>query len=1071
MLAQIALPSRPDFSIKNFVESLRQHLQGVAEVTAPQKINGKVQIKIDETTLEISASNRPIPLTNPRQVVQQSAAWLNGESSVPHHQSHLSFQALGSGNKPQLALQLTMVVLTALEQCPHAVVVYWETAGHLIPSSAFRAIGAELKNTSRLWVSVTTQSLATGVSIGHTRGLAAFGYREIETRNATVPPPELSAALNQLIDLQLGAATPIRNGDSPPPLENHAIVKYLNRSTFDLPGPVMSLQYRYPTALKHPTARQRGLVEPAAKTTTANTPPQGSSPWVLLIGGALALSIVAGVFTLVFLALGMLNQLATTDFSESQTRLQVAEELIVADQLGVGHGNSPDAMDLAESFSANMKVEHEQKFSQEPNSRAPMSENQFVTYCELNELSAAFVCYVPGYLNYDANGQRSLSEIAWKVAVEQALILKRAHVAVALMDGEQYCSVQTGRSEDASRNASGDSRELLVFFEPSATADDFPETKRLPENQAVANKDEQDGPVTNRQELEFQQPQISSQPKRRTPAETEPSRQDHNQQDSRAQQSRERRVAPSNRRRPQMRQPAQINSQSNPNSALKYRWRRNEKHRYRGEFVSERDGQKLAANIFVSYNVALANLIRNNGRCSESVVDAEGNSSPIREVEFAGTIDIDRKGLPIKYGGSGFLPLSGHPISMIPLIDLPKSSEETWTSEQDAVVQMVQVPTNAKNAAATETRLQYSNFSGTQDNSNRRSSSSGGRRGQSANDSPPPTAPQEQLLESIDVSERADYRISQRMDDRVTIECGYRLASKDLEQTPFYEVSYQASYVFSERLGVITELQLNGRIRHRSERVDLDSPFELTLKRLTPAELAREAQERARLRNTTPEQRQQQEMAERQLQAERAAQRKVESEKWLPANVVQRLKSKDLQTLREVFQGLGQNRVAPPNKEIALAIIEFLKNQHRKIRLSQSILEKWIDRETAPILLQELVNISDQESFVHSVTVMDKLETPGLVPRILKSLEVDHLRASATAVLERFDTTIEADVIAFLRKSRNEAALSEAVNWLGKKGTRKAMPKVRGLSRKTKDRQLLAACQSALRSIQVRNKR
>tara|TARA_R110002096_G_scaffold4501_25_gene21219 strand:- start:20563 stop:21606 length:1044 start_codon:yes stop_codon:yes gene_type:complete len=113
-----------------------------------------------------------------------------------------------------------------------------------------------------------------------------------------------------------------------------------------------------------------------------------------------------------------------------ETAFDKAESKISSSSDGeIGFGNTEEAGAIATTFATRMKAIRELAIDGK-DSTVSLSGNQFLTFCQLNEDSAAFLVHVPGLRNYTEEAKEFIAEAAWSVA--QDLLME-----TSLPDGSQ----------------------------------------------------------------------------------------------------------------------------------------------------------------------------------------------------------------------------------------------------------------------------------------------------------------------------------------------------------------------------------------------------------------------------------------------------------------------------------------------------------------------------------------------------------------------------------------------------------------------------------------------------------
>ena len=126
--------------------------------------------------------------------------------------------------------------------------------------------------------------------------------------------------------------------------------------------------------------------------------------------------------------------------------LAEAESEIVSASGGIAHGNSPEAIALAERYSAAMKSLRDELFTKRKKPGVSLSKGEFLTYCQLSPGKCAFLVHVPDYRKFDDDAQESLASLAWLAAQHsvKGTLEEGDELGVGLKGVLLYGSVQTG---------------------------------------------------------------------------------------------------------------------------------------------------------------------------------------------------------------------------------------------------------------------------------------------------------------------------------------------------------------------------------------------------------------------------------------------------------------------------------------------------------------------------------------------------------------------------------------------------------------------------------------------------
>lgn len=190
---------------------------------------------------------------------------------------------------------------------------------------------------------------------------------------------------------------------------------------------------------------------------------------MLLLCLALAPSFVTGLIE------GM-NE--ATENSAASDPLAEAERKILTAGDGAAHGNSPEAIELAQQYSTALKALREAAFTKRDKPGLSLSRGEFVVYCQLSPGKCAFLVHVPDYRNFDADAKDTLADLAWITAQHTVAdtLQPGDSLGVGLKGVVLYGSVQVGEvvatdaiDEKAGIHYVGEDEDKLKFiFEPVA---------------------------------------------------------------------------------------------------------------------------------------------------------------------------------------------------------------------------------------------------------------------------------------------------------------------------------------------------------------------------------------------------------------------------------------------------------------------------------------------------------------------------------------------------------------------------------------------------------------------------
>lgn len=121
-----------------------------------------------------------------------------------------------------------------------------------------------------------------------------------------------------------------------------------------------------------------------------------------------------------------------------------ANDAIVSNRGQVAHGNTPEALALAGSFSARLDVLRPLRSRDGPD-EAP----RCLTWCQVEPTSVAFLVHVPLLKRYEGRARDDLLTMAWGLACAEAQRLDGdRRLAVGLRGAVLYGAVATGRTSD-----------------------------------------------------------------------------------------------------------------------------------------------------------------------------------------------------------------------------------------------------------------------------------------------------------------------------------------------------------------------------------------------------------------------------------------------------------------------------------------------------------------------------------------------------------------------------------------------------------------------------------------------
>ena len=152
-------------------------------------------------------------------------------------------------------------------------------------------------------------------------------------------------------------------------------------------------------------------------------------------------------------------------------------------------GNTPRAREVAEAFGRNLRKANERLFTEGKPGLLSLTQGRFLTYCQRNESSSAFLVHVPELHQYTEEARQLLHRLAWlsaHQALREAGVPEGHRVAVGVKGAVLYSSIQVGTHQDGADAVeySGDSLRdlprLYPFFAAPPPASARPAVPALP---------------------------------------------------------------------------------------------------------------------------------------------------------------------------------------------------------------------------------------------------------------------------------------------------------------------------------------------------------------------------------------------------------------------------------------------------------------------------------------------------------------------------------------------------------------------------------------------------------------
>ena len=90
-----------------------------------------------------------------------------------------------------------------------------------------------------------------------------------------------------------------------------------------------------------------------------------------------------------------------------------ANRQIIGNKGTVSFGNNGEAVSLASDYSKSLKILREGFFTEGKKNAFSISKGEFLTYCQWNGDSCAFLVHVPEFRRFTSDAKKSLTDLAW----------------------------------------------------------------------------------------------------------------------------------------------------------------------------------------------------------------------------------------------------------------------------------------------------------------------------------------------------------------------------------------------------------------------------------------------------------------------------------------------------------------------------------------------------------------------------------------------------------------------------------------------------------------------------------
>lgn len=114
----------------------------------------------------------------------------------------------------------------------------------------------------------------------------------------------------------------------------------------------------------------------------------------------------------------------------------------------IGFGNSPEAEALAEQFAEQLSLMRQLGIEGGDKNKPSLSGGEFLTFCQLDEDSCAFLVHVPDFRNFEGDAKEFINNSAWGIAqqlLKESSLPEGAPLAVATRGVLLYDEINIGR--------------------------------------------------------------------------------------------------------------------------------------------------------------------------------------------------------------------------------------------------------------------------------------------------------------------------------------------------------------------------------------------------------------------------------------------------------------------------------------------------------------------------------------------------------------------------------------------------------------------------------------------------
>lgn len=222
-------------------------------VTDSEQKGDSIAFRVGDSDVIMAKMPAPIPWSELEGPCATSILWKNASEEVQRHKTHWIVTVNGELDPLELSTLLTQATAAVMASSPTAMGVYWGNATLIVPKAIFIEFAKQvlpLGPPLHIWVDFRVGWETKQMSAGFTKGMAALGHMEFETKACPEKPSDLMERFVGLCGYVLENGPVIKDGDTVGQDENERIRVVYSDSEFGHEGKVMRLIYDTPSPKK-----------------------------------------------------------------------------------------------------------------------------------------------------------------------------------------------------------------------------------------------------------------------------------------------------------------------------------------------------------------------------------------------------------------------------------------------------------------------------------------------------------------------------------------------------------------------------------------------------------------------------------------------------------------------------------------------------------------------------------------------------------------------------------------------------------------------------------------------------